>query len=51
MRAPVALVDIDTDPSGDVTGRLRAYDETINRSLIERSVAAFAASFPPARST
>ena len=35
---PVALVDIDTDPSGDVAGRLRAYDETINRSLIERSV-------------
>ena len=35
---PVALVDIDTDPSGDVADRLRAYDQTTNRSLIERSV-------------
>jgi choloylglycine hydrolase len=35
---PPALVDIDTDPSGDVADRLRPYDQTTNRSLIERSL-------------
>jgi choloylglycine hydrolase len=33
-----ALVDIDTDPGGDVATRLRPYDVPANRSLIERSV-------------
>jgi hypothetical protein len=32
------LVDIDTDAGGDVSGRLRPYDEATNRALIERSV-------------
>lgn len=35
---PVAVLDIDTDPGGEVTGRLRPYDVATNRSLIERSV-------------
>ncbi|HXU04518.1 MAG TPA: hypothetical protein VN903_26330 [Polyangia bacterium] len=35
---PVALVDIDADPGGDVAGRLRPYDVATNRNLIERSV-------------
>jgi len=35
---PAAVLDIDADPGGDVTGRLRPYDVATNRSLIERSV-------------
>ena len=35
---PVALVDIDVDPGGDVASRLRPYDQATNRNLIERSV-------------
>ena len=34
----VVLMDIDADASGDVADRLRPYDLTTNRSLIERSV-------------
>jgi len=33
-----ALVDIDTNPGGDVASRLRPYDVATNRSLIERSL-------------
>jgi hypothetical protein len=35
---PAAVLDIDTDASGDVSGRLRPYDVAMNRSLVERSV-------------
>jgi choloylglycine hydrolase len=35
---PAAVLDIDADTGGDVTGRLRPYDVSMNRSLIERSV-------------
>ena len=49
---PVALVDIDTDASGDVAGRLRPYDEATNRVADRAQRAPHPrASFPPARST
>ena len=35
---PVVLVDIDADASGDVADRLRPYELSTNRALIERSV-------------
>jgi choloylglycine hydrolase len=44
---PPAVVDIDSDPSGDVAGRLRPYDQTINRSLIERSLRGIRGQLPP----
>ena len=44
---PVALLDIDADTSGDVTGRLRPYDEATNRNLLERSVRRIRDQLPP----
>jgi choloylglycine hydrolase len=41
------VVDIDTDASGDVAGRLRPYDEATNRALIERSVRRIRDQIPP----
>jgi choloylglycine hydrolase len=41
------LVDIDADPGGDVTGRLRPYDATANRALIDRSVRRIRSQLPP----
>jgi choloylglycine hydrolase len=35
---PAAMLDIDADTTGDVTGRLQPYDVAANRSLVERSV-------------
>jgi choloylglycine hydrolase len=43
---PVALLDIDADMSGDVSDRLRPYETTTNRSLVERSVRRIRAQLP-----
>jgi hypothetical protein len=44
---PAAVLDIDADTTGDVTGRLRPYDVAANRSLIERSVRRIREQLPP----
>ena len=44
---PPVLVDIDADAGGDVAGRLRPYDTSANRSLIERSVRRIRGQLPP----
>ena len=44
---PVALLDIDADLNGDVTSRLRPYDDATTRNVLERSVRGIRSQLPP----
>lgn len=43
----VRLLDIDTDASGDVTGKFVAYSDEANRKLVEKSLKPIARRLPP----